>query len=92
MSFAKAGEVWCGAADFRAHIQYREKGKNSHIYGPHRQRRDDAQNDLEAIRLAANPFPDSREEALEAMRKEAQRLKDLAQAARDAEDYRYKGS
>ena len=61
-----------------AHLQFRdEAGTQRNIYGPNRATEEQAQKDLEQIRKAAEKS-ETREEGLEMMRNEAQKLKELA--------------
>ena len=72
---AELGAVSADGRSFYAHIQYKnDEGVQKHIYGPHRDYKQDAQADLDQIR-AAGQVGDTREEGLDIMCAEAQRLK-----------------
>ena len=76
---AQLGGTESHNGEFRAHMQFRgEANKNVNIRGPNRTTQEQAQKDLEEIRKAAEKA-ETREEGLEMMRDEAQRLKNSAQ-------------
>ena len=72
-----------GAGTFRAHVQYRDAArKKTHITGPKRDDREEAEADLVAMRRAAGVFASNREMALKSMAAEATRLKLTAEDRR----------
>ena len=73
---ADFGKVEARNCAFRAHVQYRgEAGENHNIRGPRRSSAEEAQKDLDAMRVAAAEFSD-RAQMYEAMQVEAARIRD----------------
>jgi len=78
IELAKLGRIEPHSGEFRAHLQFRdEAGLLKYIRAPNRITREQAQKDLEQIRKAAEKAS-NREEGLEMMRSEAQKLKESA--------------
>jgi len=76
---SELGSIYAYHGEHCAHLQFREPAdKKTDIYGPSRKTEEQAQKDLEEIRKAAEKA-ETREEGLEMMRDEAQRLKNSAQ-------------
>jgi len=72
---SKLGSVELHAGEFRAHFQFRDQvHQKVNIRGPSRTTEEQAQKDLEQIRKASQQA-ETREEGLEMMRNEAQKLK-----------------
>ena len=84
VDLAELGGTEPHKGDFRAHLQFRaEAEKKVNIYGPSRVTQEQAQNDLEQICKAAEKA-ETREEGLQLMRTEAEKLKEQMQ--KDKED------
>ena len=85
-SCSELGSIDPNKNEFRAHLQLRdESSKKAHICGPNRTTEEQAQKDLEQIRKAAEKA-ETREEGLEMMRNEAQKLKEAAQYEAEIRD------
>ena len=73
------GTIYAHEAEFRAHVQFRaDDGEQKNIYGPSRGSQNEAQKDLDQIRVAGGVGA-TREEALEIMEAEALRIKKLTE-------------
>ena len=72
---SELGSIYAYHGEHYAHLQFREQAdKKTDIYGPNRTTEEQAQKDLEQIRKASQQA-ETREEGLEMMRNEAQKLK-----------------
>ena len=69
MDFSNAGVTEHVNDAFRAHVQWRETGKQRHAYGPRRPIEQAAKEDLESMRAAASGM--SRDDGFAAMATEA---------------------
>ena len=75
---SELGSTYSVNGEFRAHLNFLDQtGYQKNILGPSRTTEEQAQKDLEQIRKAAEKA-ETREEGLEMMRSEAQKLKDSA--------------
>ena len=75
IELAKLGCIEPHSGEFRAHLRLRDgAGLLKEVRGPNRTTEEQAQTDLEQIRKAAEKS-ETREEGLEMMRKETQKLK-----------------
>ncbi len=71
---SELGTICARGVEFGAHIQFRNDGNNTNIYGPSRGSQNEAQKDLDQIR-AAGGIGRNREESLQIMAAEARRIK-----------------
>ena len=73
------GTTYTRGAEFGAHIQFRDDGGNkTNIYGPSRGSQNEAQKDLDQIRMAGGVAA-TREEGIKLMEAEAIRIKKLTE-------------
>ncbi len=78
-SLSELGSIYPHNEEFRAHVNFLDQtGHQKNICGPSRKTEEQAQKDLEEIRKAGEKGK-TREEGLQFMRDEAQKLKDSAQ-------------
>ena len=86
IELAKLGGIEPHSGAFRAHLQFHDDGGLfKHIRGPNRTTEEQAQKDLEQIRKAAEKS-ETREEGLDMMRNETQKLKELAKYEAEIRD------
>ena len=72
---SELGTIDAHGAEFRAHIKFcSDAGEQMHIHGPSRATENEAQNNLDQLRAAGGVGP-TREESLQIMAAEAQRIK-----------------